>query len=46
MWYSTCGLVEVVFIEWPRAGFYQFILQLLCLGSQLLQLMLLLLNLF
>ena len=44
--YSTSGLVEVIFVEWPCASLHKFVLQLLCLGSQLLQLLLLLLNLF
>ena len=38
-WLSTCGLVEIVFVEWPCAGLHEFVLQLL-------QLLFFLFNLF
>ena len=41
MVYTSCSLVQVVIIKRPCTGFHQFVLQLFCLGSQLLQLLLL-----
>ena len=43
---ATSGLVEVVLVHGPCSSLHEFILQLLCFFSQLLQLLLLGLNLF
>ena len=43
---STSSLVEIIIVKRPCAGFHQFVLQLLHFFSQLLQLLLLLLDLF
>ena len=43
---TTCGIVEVGFVEWPCAGLLHFLYYCIHLLRELLQLLLLLFNLF